>query len=94
MIKRLVVERRPGTVPRHQPGRGELVRVRPRGARRGRATTPTGSKPVTTADLEPARPAPRPANSVLDNAALRLSGVPLLDDFRVPLTRLVSRLTA
>jgi len=31
---------------------------------------------------------------VLDNAALRLSGLPLLDDFRVPLRRLVRDLLA
>ncbi len=42
-----------------------------------------------TADLHPPRPAPRPPNSVLDNAALRLSGTPLLPDFREPLARLV-----
>ena len=48
--------------------------------------------PVATADLVPARPAPRPANSVLDNAALRLSGLALLDDFRIPLQRLVDQL--
>jgi dTDP-4-dehydrorhamnose reductase len=50
--------------------------------------------PIATADLKPARPAPRPANSVLDNAALRLSGVPLAPDFHEPLGRLVARLLA
>ena len=38
--------------------------------------------------------AARPANSVLDNAALRLCDIPLLRDFREPLGELVAKLTA
>lgn len=48
--------------------------------------------PISTADLQPPRPAPRPANSVLDNAALRVAGIPLLRDFREPLAELVAAL--
>jgi dTDP-4-dehydrorhamnose reductase len=47
-------------------------------------------EPIRTADLDPPRPAPRPANSVLDNAALRLTGIPLLPDWHDALSRLVS----
>ena len=53
---------------------------------------PEKVQPVATADLRPARPAPRPANSVLDNAALRLEGIPLLPDHHDPLERLVKEL--
>lgn len=49
-------------------------------------------RPITTAELRPPRPAPRPANSVLDNAALRAAGVPLLRDHRAPLAELVDQL--
>ena len=49
-------------------------------------------QPIATADLKPARPASRPANSVLDNAAMRDAGIALLDDYRIPLERLVRRL--
>ena len=55
---------------------------------------PNRVEPISSAELVPPRPAPRPANSVLDNAALRLSGVPLLDDYHEPLERLVRRLRA
>lgn len=51
-------------------------------------------RPIRTADLQPPRPAVRPANSVLDNMALRLAGLPLLRDFREPLAETVAALTA
>lgn len=51
---------------------------------------PQRVSPVATADLDPPRPAPRPANSVLDNAALRAAGIEPAGDFRAPLAALVA----
>jgi len=48
--------------------------------------------PITTAELRPAPAAPRPAFGVLDNAALRLSGMGVLGDHHEPLERLVTEL--
>jgi dTDP-4-dehydrorhamnose reductase len=52
-------------------------------------------EPIPTAELDPPRPAPRPANSVLDNLALRLDGhAPLRlwqDATRALVTDLTSR---
>jgi dTDP-4-dehydrorhamnose reductase len=91
MIARLATERRSGTF--HVTNQGpvswyEFVReiVAAAGGDPGRV------EPITTADLQPPRPAARPANSVLDNRALRLAGVPLLRDFREPLAELVRAL--
>jgi dTDP-4-dehydrorhamnose reductase len=47
---------------------------------------------ISTADLDPPRPAPRPANSVLDNAVWRAAGLPMLRDFREPLAELIARI--
>lgn len=55
---------------------------------------PERVRPITTQDLVPPRAAPRPAYSVLDNAALRLSGRPLLPDHRKALIMLVPELLA
>lgn len=48
--------------------------------------------PISTSELDPPRPAPRPANSVLDNARWIAAGRTPLRDFRAPLAELVARL--
>ncbi|HSP27828.1 MAG TPA: dTDP-4-dehydrorhamnose reductase [Ilumatobacteraceae bacterium] len=53
---------------------------------------PDRVRPIATADLDPPRPAPRPANSVLDNVAWRAAGYEPLRDFRAPLAELVAKL--
>jgi dTDP-4-dehydrorhamnose reductase len=49
-------------------------------------------RPISTSELDPPRPAPRPAYSVLDNMALRLSGLPPLPEWQDGLSRLVAAL--
>lgn len=48
--------------------------------------------PILTAEMDPPRPAPRPANSVLDGAALRLSGVEPMRHHAEALEELVAEL--
>jgi dTDP-4-dehydrorhamnose reductase len=90
-IKRLVVGRFPGVF--HVTNQGtatwfELAQATFAAA----GLDPNRVIPITTADYP--TPARRPAYSVLDNAALRLQGLPLLPDWREPLERLVKELTS
>ena len=50
--------------------------------------------PIATSELQPPRPAQRPANSVLHNGALLAAGIQPLPDYREALQRLVRRLLA
>jgi dTDP-4-dehydrorhamnose reductase len=91
MIRRLVVERRPGLF--HVTNQGAVSWFEfARSVLEVADLDPGRVRPIPTADLDPPRPAPRPANSVLDNAVLRLSGLPLLPHYRQPLERLVRQL--
>lgn len=92
VVRRLSVERRPGIF--HVTNQGavswfELAREIAVAA----GADPDRVEPCLTTELRPARPAPRPANSVLDNVALRISGLPVPRDFREPLRELVRELS-
>jgi len=92
MIRRLVMERRTGRF--HVTNQGSTTWfdfAREIFAAAGH--DPSRVQPVSTAQLDPPRLAPRPAQSVLDNAALRLSGIELLRDYHDPLEQLVKELS-
>jgi dTDP-4-dehydrorhamnose reductase len=55
---------------------------------------PSRVGPITTEELQPPRPAPRPANSVLANRALEFAGIDLLPDFRESLATVVAQIRA
>ena len=92
-VVRLGSDRRPGTF--HVTNQGETTWfgfVREVMAAAGH--DPSRVEPIATSDLDPPRPAPRPANSRLDNAALRLSGLPAMPPWEDALARLVAVLSA
>jgi dTDP-4-dehydrorhamnose reductase len=90
-VARLVVARLPGTFHVTNQGRTTWFGFA-RDIVAAAGLDPGMVRPIATAELDPPRPAPRPAWSVLDNAALRLSGQPLLPDHRASLQRLVAEL--
>ncbi len=90
-LVRLALDRRPGTF--HVTNQGETTWFGfARATLSAAGLDPGRVEPIATSDLDPPRPAPRPANSRLDNAALRLSGLPLLPDWTDALGRLVAAL--
>lgn len=92
MVARLAVDARPGVV--HVTNQGAVSWFEfAREVFKVAGADPALVTPISTAVLQPPRRAPRPRYSVLDNAVLRLSGLPLLPDFRTSLPRLVQALS-
>ncbi len=93
MLRRLAAERRPGTF--HVTNQGLVSWYDfARDVMMAAGHDPERVRPIKTAELDPPRPAPRPANSALDNAALRLSRLPLLPDYRQSIGELVRTVLA
>lgn len=90
-IKRLVVGRFPGTFHVTNSGTASWFDLA-QATFAAAGLDPSRITPISTVDYP--TPAKRPAYSVLDNAALRLQGLPLLTDWHEPLVRLVKELTS
>jgi dTDP-4-dehydrorhamnose reductase len=85
-IRRLAVDRRPGLF--HLTNQGSTTWYDLAREVLGLAgADPDRIQPISTAEY--AAPAPRPANSVLENAAWKAAGLPLLPDYHDPLERFV-----
>jgi dTDP-4-dehydrorhamnose reductase len=90
-VAALAMDRRPGCF--HVTNSGEASRFEL--ARETLAISggdPERVLPITTGELKPARPAARPAYSVLDNSAFEAAGYRPLAPWRDGLTRLVAQL--
>jgi len=92
VVVRLALDRRPGTFHVTNQGATSWFGFA-RATLAAAGHDPARVEPISTSDLDPPRPAPRPANSRLDNAALRLAGLPLLPEWTESLERLVRALS-
>lgn len=93
VIKRLAVDRRPGVF--HVTNQGATTWFAfARAIFTAAGLDPERVQPIPTSALQPPRPAPRPAYSVLDNAALRLSDITLPPDWHESLERMVEELVS
>ncbi len=92
VVRDLAISRRPGLF--HVTNQGAVSWFEfAQAVARAAGADPERVGPCTTDELPGSYPAPRPANSVLDNMAMRLSGLSETRDFREPLAELVTRLT-
>jgi dTDP-4-dehydrorhamnose reductase len=92
-LRAFVVDRLPGTW--HVTNQGALTWYEfARTVLIAAGEDPGRVEPITTAEMNPPRAAIRPANSELDNRALRLAGRPLLPDYRESVDRIVKELLA
>jgi dTDP-4-dehydrorhamnose reductase len=92
VLRHLALDRRPGIF--HVTNQGPTTWYEfARAVVKAAGDDPARVEPVATAELSPPRPARRPPYSVLDNFALRQSGLALLGDWHDPLERLVKELS-
>ncbi|MEZ5239747.1 MAG: dTDP-4-dehydrorhamnose reductase [Microthrixaceae bacterium] len=92
MVLKLAIERVPGTF--HTTNLGAVSWYEfAREVFAAAGHDPDRVRPIATRDMDPPRPAPRPANSVLDNMAWRLSGFAPSRHHIEPLQELVRELT-
>ncbi|MGH9128367.1 MAG: dTDP-4-dehydrorhamnose reductase [Acidimicrobiales bacterium] len=90
-IRRLVLERRPGTY--HVTNQGDTTwHGLARAILEETGQDPDQVEPITTAQVRPVRAAARPAYSVLADTALRMSGLAVLPEWRESLGVLVRQL--
>jgi dTDP-4-dehydrorhamnose reductase len=91
MLYKLAVERVPGTF--HTTNQGAVSWYEfAQAVFAASGHDPGRVRPINTAELQPPRPARRPANSVLDNMAWRLHGFEPSRDYREPLAEVVALL--
>lgn len=93
MVTKLAIERVPGIF--HTTNQGAVSWYEfAREVFSAAGHDPDRISPISTAELQPPRPAERPANSVLDDMAWRMHGFEPSRDFREPLAEVVSALLA
>ena len=91
MLERLVVSRLPGV--HHVTNQGAVSWYEfARAVMEAAGLDPGRVRPISTAEVDPPRPARRPATRLLDNASLRLQCIELLPHFTAPLQSLVTHL--